>query len=95
MRIVLSIAVGASLLLLVDTASAKRMRPVNPAMVCVPSSERTHDEQVLMGRSSSGSLCLLNLSPWFTETSFELTPTLALTPRAVPKRWGAELEFRF
>ena len=95
MRIVLSIAVCASLLLCVDTASAKRMRAVNPAMVCVPSGEGTQDTPILMARSSSGSLCLLNLSPWFAETSFELTPKLALTPRAVPKRWGAELELRF
>jgi hypothetical protein len=90
MRIVLSIAIGASLVLFGGTAYAKRMKPVNPAMICVPS-EQAADATW----SSSGSLCLLKLAPLFSQTSFELTPTLALTPRAVPKRWGAEFELRF
>jgi hypothetical protein len=90
MRIVLSIAIGVSLVLVGGTASAGRMKPVNPAMLCVPS-EQAH----VATTSSSGSLCLLTLAPLFSKTSFEFTPTLALTPRAVPKRWGAEFELRF
>ncbi len=89
MRIVLSVAICVSLVLLGGTASAKRMKPVNPAMLCVPS------EQALDAPMRSGSLCLLKLAPWFEQTSFELSPTFSLTPRAVPKRWGAEFELRF
>lgn len=95
MRIFLSIAICTSLVLVGGTAFAKRMRPVNPAVVCVPSGEQAQGTSLGPSLKSSGTLCLLNLAPWFARTSFELTPTLALTPRAVPKRWGAELELRF
>jgi hypothetical protein len=95
MRIVLSLAIGASLVLTGGTASAKRMQPLSPAVVCVPSGEQTPSTSFGPSFRPSGTLCLLNFAPWFSQTSVELTPKLALTPRAVPKRWGAELELRF
>jgi hypothetical protein len=71
------------------------MRPLSPAVVCVPSSEQPASQSFGPALKPSGTLCLLNFAPWFSQTSVELTPKLALTPRAVPKRWGAELELRF
>ena len=95
MRIVLSLAIGASLVLIGGTASAERMRALNPAVVCVPSSDQAPSPSFGPSLKRSGTLCLLNFAPWFSRTSVELTPKLAITPRAVPKRWGAELELRF
>ena len=95
MRIVLSIAMGASLVFVGSTASAERMRPLSPAVVCVPSSEQTPSPSFGPSLRPSGTLCLLNFAPLFSQTSVELTPKLAITPRAVPKRWGWELELRF
>ena len=95
MRIVLSILIATALVLIGGSASAKRMQPLSPAVVCVPSSEQPSSPSVGPLLKPSGTLCLLNFAPWFSQTSVELTPKFALTPRAVPTRWGAELELRF
>jgi hypothetical protein len=91
MRIVLSLMCAAVVLGYAGIAEAKRTRLVNPAVLCVPSAQ----QESHMSTKASPFDCLLRLSPWFEGASFELTPQLALTPRAVPKRWGAEFELRF
>jgi hypothetical protein len=91
MRIVLSFVLVALVLAHPASASAKQSRLVNPAVLCVPSEQQA---SVTPPKSLPFS-CLVRLSPWFQGASLELTPQLALTPRAVPKRWGAEFELRF
>lgn len=91
MRIVLSFMLAALVLVDAGVAGAKQSRLVNPAVLCVPSA----DQETHPAAKSSPFSCLVRLSPWFQGASFELTPQLALTPRAVPKRWGAEFELRF
>jgi hypothetical protein len=90
MRIVLSLMFAAVVLGYAGVAGARQTRLVNPAVLCSPSAEQSHKP-----RKTSPFSCLVRLSPWFQGASFELTPQLALTPRAVPKRWGAEFELRF
>ena len=91
MRIVLSFVFGALVLAHSGIARAKQGRLVNPAVLCMPSARQASHAPAESSRFS----CLLRLSPWFEGASFELTPQFALTPRAVPKRWGAEFELRF
>lgn len=91
MRLVLSFLLAALVLVDAGIAEAKQSRLVNPAVLCVPSAE----QETRLSVKSSPFSCLVRLSPWFQGASFELTPQLALTPRAVPKRWGAEFELRF
>jgi hypothetical protein len=91
MRIALPFALGALVLVHAGNAGAKQTRLVNPAVLCVPSAE----EESLAPAKASLFSCRLRLSPWFDGASLELTPQFALTPRAVPKRWGAEFELRF
>jgi len=88
MRLVLPFMLGALMLVHAGVARAKQGRLVNPAVLCVPSVEQESHPKV----NSSPFSCLVRLSPWFDGASFELTPQFALTPRAVPKRWGAEFE---
>ena len=91
MRIISAFMFGLIVLAHAGIARAKQSRLVNPAVLCVPSAEQASHAPL----KSSPFSCLLRLSPWFQGASFELTPQLALTPRAVPKRWGAEFELRF
>lgn len=91
MRIVLSVVFGALVLAHSGSARAKQGRLVNPSVLCVPSAHQVSHPPADSPRFS----CLFRLSPWFEGASLELTPQFALTPRAVPKRWGAEFELRF
>ena len=91
MRFALPFALGVLVLVHAGNAGAKQSRFINPAVLCVPSAEELSHATA----KASPFSCLLRLSPWFDGASLELTPQFALTPRAVPKRWGAEFELRF
>jgi hypothetical protein len=90
-RVVLSVALGALVLLAGKFASAEPMPLLHPAVLCVPSASQTDSELL----SSKQNFCLLRLAPWFDGTSFELMPRLKLTRHSEMKRLGADFELRF
>jgi hypothetical protein len=90
-RMLLGLAAASVCALSTTQASAEPLPRLSAAVVCVPAANRESDAS----ERRPGHFCLLRLPAWFDEASVEVTPRGALTPKAMMKRLGAELELKF
>jgi hypothetical protein len=90
-RLIVSLAFASACALSSSPVAAEPLPRLSAAFVCVPAA---HHEGADSERRP-GHFCLLTLPAWFDGASVEVTPRGAITPKAVMKRLGAELELRF